>query len=202
MTRPKTDKARGVLTTNTADAGRYRHGRYCPARALAPFVEHYWTIRWDLRGLAPERAETLPHPSVHLIFERHVGGRLAGVSRGKFSRLLEGEGGVIAAKFTPGGFHPFANVDMSTITDKVVDPTIFFGREVEIAERAILTAEDDETGIARLEAFLLARRPIEDPEAARAAKIVYAVAADRTIVKVAETRRSVRRERPHAAALV
>ena len=89
MNRLKTDKPRGVLKTAIAAPERYRHARYHPSPDLAPYVEHYWAVEWDLRGLPPERAETLPHPSVHLIFERDGAGReassrVAGVARGRF----------------------------------------------------------------------------------------------------------------------
>src|SRR5687767_11348823 len=107
MVRRKTAAPRGVLKTAAADPQRYQHARYHPSADLEPFVEHYWSVQWDLRGRPPDRAETLPHPSVHMIFERNVGSRIAGVTRGRFSRLLEGEGGVFAVKFKPGGFYPF-----------------------------------------------------------------------------------------------
>ena len=42
---------------------------------------------------------------------------ITGVTRGKFSRLLQGEGGVLAAKFTPGGFYPFVGVAISTFAE-------------------------------------------------------------------------------------
>jgi hypothetical protein len=88
MIRRKTEPPRGVLKTAVVEPSRYQHARYHPSPDLDAFVEHYWSVRWDLRGLAPEQAETLPHPSVHMIFERPAGGRIAGVARGKFSRTL------------------------------------------------------------------------------------------------------------------
>src|SRR5215471_864955 len=107
MNRQKTDPPRGVLRSSAAvDQSRYQHSRYHPSPDLAAYVEHFWSVQWNLRGLAPEQAETLPHPSVHMIFERGAGARIAGVARRKFTRVLRDEGGVIAAKFTPGGFYP------------------------------------------------------------------------------------------------
>lgn len=141
-------------------------------------------MQWDLRGLAPERAETLPHPSVHMIFERGGASRVTGVSRRRFSRLLEGQGGVIAAKFTPGGFHPFVGLDIRTLTDRNVTLTDLFGDAADRVTRSILAAEDDDRRIAALEDFLRARHPIADDQAVRVAGIVCAVAGDRTIVKV------------------
>jgi uncharacterized protein DUF6597 len=64
------DQPRGVLKTAVADRQRYRHELDHASPDLDPYVEHYWVVEWDLCGQVPERAETLPHPSVHMIFER------------------------------------------------------------------------------------------------------------------------------------
>jgi AraC-like DNA-binding protein len=184
MIRRKTAPPRGVLRAAAAATGRYQHARYHASPDLDPYVEHYWSVEWDLRGLAPERAETLPHPSVHLIFERNVGARIAGVARGKFSRLLEGEGGVLAAKFRPGGFHPFVGVPVSRFTDTVATLRDVFGAEGDALERAVLTESADASRITVVEDFLRRRRPAPDGNVARIAEIVYAVAGDRGIVKV------------------
>jgi hypothetical protein len=112
---------------NAADPDRERLARYHPSPDLALYVEHYWVVDWDLRGQPSQRVETLPHPSVHLIFERGVGGRVAGVSQGKFARLLEGEGGVFSVKFTPGGFYPFTGVAVSTLSNSILDVAEVFG---------------------------------------------------------------------------
>ena len=37
--------------------------------ALAPFVERYWSVRWDRTGQPPFRSEVLSHPSVNLSVE-------------------------------------------------------------------------------------------------------------------------------------
>jgi AraC-like DNA-binding protein len=184
MNRRKTTPPRGVLTTASPNPQRYQHARYHPSPDLELYVEHYWSVQWDLRGLPPERAETLPHPSVHMIFERPAGSRIAGVARGKFSRLLEGEGGVFAAKFKPGGFHPFAGVSVSTLTDTTVRLRDVFGADGDALERAVLAEADDAPRIVAVESFLRRRRPPPDENVARVAEIVFAVAEDRSILKV------------------
>jgi AraC-like DNA-binding protein len=184
MNRRKTAPPRGVLNTATADPRRYQHARYHPSPDLEPYVEHYWSVAWDLRGMAPERAETLPHPSVHMIFERSVGGRITGVMRGKFSRVLEGEGGVLAAKFTPAGFYPFVGVPISTFADTTVGIGGVFGARGDALEQAVLAETDDASRIAVVEAFLRERRPAADETAALMTEMVYDVARDRGIVSV------------------
>src|SRR5260370_8902213 len=87
MIRPKLETPRGVLHLRIESTPGY--GRYCPAEDLAPFVEHFWTVEWDLAE--PAVREVLPHPSVHLVLER---GRsaVAGVPARPFPLPLEGTG--------------------------------------------------------------------------------------------------------------
>ena len=184
MNRRKTAPPRGVLKAAVTDPQRYHHARYHASPDLEPYVEHYWSVQWDLRGLAPERVETLPHPSVHMIVERPSGGRIAGVARGKFSRILEGQGGVLAAKFRPGGFHPFAGGAVSAFTDRVVTLRDVFGARGDALEQAVLAEADDASRIVVVEDFLRECRPRPDENVARVAEIVYAAAKDRAIVKV------------------
>jgi AraC-like DNA-binding protein len=184
MNRRKTAPPRGVLKTETVDPLRHQHARYHASPDLERYVEHYWSVRWDLRGLAAERVETLPHPSVHMVFERPAGGRIAGVARGKFSRLLEGEGGAFSVKFTPGGFHPFAGAPVSRFTDAVVTLRDVFGAKGDALEQAVLAENTDASRITVVEEFLRQCRPGPDENVARVAEIVYAVAGDREILKV------------------
>jgi len=184
MPRRKTEPPRGVLKTAVADPDRYRHARYHPSPDLAAFVEHYWSVQWDLRGRAPERVETLPHPSVHMIFERPAGSRIAGVARGKFSALLEGHGGVFAVKFRPGGFYPFVRASVSTLSETSVPPRNVFGVAADALEAALLADVTDEDRVTVVEDFLRCRLPDPDPQAVRIGEMVYATATDRSIVKV------------------
>jgi AraC-like DNA-binding protein len=180
----KTAPPRGVLSTATADPRRYSHARYHPSADLEAYVEHYWSVQWDLDGVAPERVETLPHPSVHLIFERGVGARVAGVTRGRFSRLLEGRSAVIAAKFRPGGFHAFARAPIVKLTDRTVPLGDIFGAVGVAVEHAVERAHTDADRMTAIEDFLRRQQPAPDEHAARAGEIVSAVAECRDIVKV------------------
>ena len=185
MNRRKTAPPRGVLSTGTAtaDPRRYAHARYHPSPDLEPFVEHYWSVRWDLDGIAPERAETLPHPSVHMIFEANAGSRIAGVTRGKFSRVLSGKGSVIAAKFKPGGFYPFLQMPVSTFTNRTLPLADVFAGADAVTD-TVHAAPDDAARLTIIEDFLRGRAPQRDELAERVATIVYAVAETRTILRV------------------
>jgi AraC-like DNA-binding protein len=104
---------RGVLRpAETAEQADLR--RDAPvSEGLRPFVERYWSVRWDLTGKPPFRSEVLSHPSVNLSVESGTEPRfgfvmpavlLHGVVTRRFSVDLTGAGRVTAVKFRPGGF--------------------------------------------------------------------------------------------------
>ena len=175
-----------MLKTPVSERGRFRHERYHPSPDLERYVEHYWVVEWDLRGAAPERGETLPHPSVHMIIERDGRSRIRGAARKKFSRLLEDQGGVLAVKFTAGGFYPFVGVPVSGFSDKIVTLRDVFGRRGDKLDRAVLAEETDLSRINLVESFLLAhlRDNKADENVLKVTEIVYEVAKDREILKV------------------
>ncbi len=184
MVRRKTDPPRGVLKTAVSDRQRYRHERYHPSQDLDRYVEHYWVVEWDLRGRAPERAETLPHPSVHMIFEMDGRSRIRGAARKKFSTLLKDRGAVFAVKFTPGGFHPFVGVPVSTFSDKTVSLRDVFGVKGDELDRAVLAENTDLSRIKVVESFLRTCRPAADENVPKVTEICYEVAKERGILKV------------------
>src|SRR3977135_3779664 len=187
MVRRKIDPPRGLLKPPVSERGRFRHERYHPSPDLERYVEHYWVVEWDLRGAAPERAETLPHPSGHMIFERGGKSRIRGAARKKFSKLLEDKGGVFAVKFTPGGFYPFVGVPVSGFSDKIVSLRDVFDQRGDELDRAVLAEDSDLSRINLVESFLLAHLldvDGADENVPKVTEIVYQVAKDRGILKV------------------
>jgi AraC-like DNA-binding protein len=184
MIRRKTDPPRGILKTAAADQQRYRYERYHPSADLDPYVEHYWLVEWDLRGQEPEKAETLPHPSVHMTFEQAGESSIRGAARAKFSRTLEGEGGVFAVKFRPAGFYPFVGVPVSRFSDRIFPLHDVFGAEGGELGHAVLADRADMDRIKIVEDFLRCRLTEPDENVIRLTEIVYAVAKERDILKV------------------
>ena len=91
---------RGVLGPR-AEPPRFEVARTRPGPDLAELVEHYWTVRWDLRGRGPHTQHTLPHPSVHLVAERGRSG-VMGVLTGRFTRELRRPGPRLRGQVPPG----------------------------------------------------------------------------------------------------
>lgn len=177
--------ARGILRRSAEDGAEPHHyARLVPPEDLAPFVEHFWTVRWDRRGLPPFLAETLPHPSVHVVLERGASA-VGGPSRKRFSRELEGQGEVFAIKFRPGGFRPFVSGSIARFTDRVV-PLAELGGDWAGLERRVLPRRGDQARAVACAAFLRERQPEPDPRGARVQAIADRILADRTLVRVSD----------------
>jgi AraC-like DNA-binding protein len=184
MTHRKASPPRGILRSGVADSTRYRYVRYHAPRDLAVYIEHFWLVEWDLRGREPELAETLPHPSVHIIFEPDGKSHVRGPSRSKFSRVLKDRGGIFAVKFTPAGFRPFAKAAVRTLTDKTVSLRELFGPQGDALDRAILSESGDAPRVALIEKFLRGRNSAFDENVPGVSEMVYSVANDRSILSV------------------
>jgi AraC-like DNA-binding protein len=180
MLRPKLVDPRGVLHRRmTATSPGY--ARYWPDDDLAPFVEHLWTVVWDLES--PTVSEVLSHPSVQLVIER-ASSAVAGVFTGRFVRRLEGCGRVLGVKFLPGGFRPFLPGPVSALTDRRAALAEVFGRSADDLERRTLAAPGPEAAFAVIQEFLRARRPEASEAMMQARRIVECAATDRAVTRV------------------
>ncbi|WP_223066107.1 helix-turn-helix domain-containing protein [Paenibacillus caui] len=157
---------------------------FSPSKDLDLFVEHYWAVDWDLRGLAPQVSENLPHPSVHLVIEPDQC-RIVGIVKEKFSYVLKEQGVVFGVKFRPGAFFPFVNVPVSTYTGRSIPAHEVLGAEAADWERAIRAGDDDHERVAITEAFLRGRMPaVQDETISLITTIVDTVRADRAMKTV------------------
>ncbi|MEM7307852.1 MAG: helix-turn-helix domain-containing protein [Planctomycetota bacterium] len=177
MAEPIEWNPRGVLRSRRVEE-HCRVQRFAPREPLADSLEHIWAVAWDLRGREPRTAETLPHPSVHVVVEAGRSG-VSGATTERFSRALEGRGWVLGLKFHPGCFRPFSRLPIAELTDRVVGLDEALGAKAEELERAVLAAAPDAHAAAeRAEAFLAARLAPPDPDAQLARRIVARIGAD------------------------
>jgi AraC-like DNA-binding protein len=158
---------------------------------LRPFVERYWSVRWDLTGRPPFRSEVLSHPSVNVSVESGSEPRFGfampavlvhGVVTRRFTVDLTGAGRVTAVKFRPGGFTAFSGLRPGRNT---VEP---LGRGLGIpAGRLlsdVLTPEDDDDRAAALDAALVPRAPEPSDAYLDLLGLVGAMISDRALVRV------------------
>ena len=175
--RAKIDPHNGLLNFK-ASAPLPGYWRYHPSADLAPYIEHYWTVEWDLAE--PALRETLPYPSAHIILEPDVC-VLGGVSTRKFSRVLEGRSRVLGAKFHVGGLRPFVAQPVSAYTDRALPLQEVFGAAARNLHKRVLAHTDHHAAIVVLETFLRERQPRHDDALARVRNMAARVAADRDI---------------------
>ena len=172
----------GILNPRAGEEN-FRLSRRPPSDDLGVFIEHYWIVDWDLTGREPYVQETLPHPCVHLVFEREASA-IFGVMRGRFSRLLRGKGRVFGIKFRPGGFYPFFRQPISRLTDDSIGPREVFGAEIEGLEEKLLSLEDVDGMVEVAEAFLHERLPERDGTVEVVGRVVECIVSDREVVRV------------------
>jgi AraC-like DNA-binding protein len=182
---------RGILRpAETAEQADLR--RDAPvSTALRPFVERYWSVRWDLTGKPPFRSEVLSHPSVNLSVESGTEPRfgfampavlLHGVVTRRFSVDLTGAGRVTAVKFRPGGFTALTGALPGRNT--VAPPGDLLGIPATRLLDDVLAPEDDDGRAAALDAAL-APLATDPPDAyLDLLGLVGAMISDRELVRV------------------
>jgi len=180
---PALGKPRGVLLRTPPVAGKFRHARRSVSPDLTPWIDHYWMVSWDLRRLEPRVVESLPHPNVHLVFERG-NSKVWGISTSKFSRTLEGKSHVFGVKFTPGGFFPFFGRSVSSIANGSAAIEAVFGSEIAALEGIIFSTEIEDEMMEAANGFFLARLPAADEKTVLARQLVERILQDRDILTV------------------
>ena len=192
---PTVGPPRGVLQAGEDRSTAFFHQRLAPSPELAPFVQHLWYVQWDLRGSTPSTAETLPHPSCYLIFEHdlerpiddpgvHRRAEISGVTRGKFSRQMEGLGQVFGLKFKPGGLRPFLSSSVSTLTGRVVAASEVFGPDILMLATQLRGLNSPENMAAVTAAYFARHLPPRDTNAELSATLVNMILHDPSILSV------------------
>jgi AraC-like DNA-binding protein len=179
---PQVGKARGILNRHPPQEGKFKHSRRSPASFLAPWIDHYWMVSWDLRDLEPYHAQTLPHPNFQVVFEERCS-QVSGVSTRMFTRTLEGRSHVFGVKFSAGAFRPFLDAPASSLADRTVPVKHIFGNEVNRLEEVLVSPDTSEDEmIAAANAFFLPRLPEPpDENIVLAGQLVRRILEDRAI---------------------
>jgi AraC-like DNA-binding protein len=161
---------------------RFTLGRHEPSAELAPWVETYWTVTWELPSGEQYEQEVLPHPSVQLAFEGH-GATVHGIGTRRFIARLEGAGRVVGVKFLPGAFTAFSARPMSDLVDGVLPLGEVFGEAATKIARGISDEPDVPLAIERIESMLRGFSPQRDANAERVARLVAFVRGEREVTR-------------------
>ncbi len=183
---------RGVLRPGETArvAGLRRDAPVSPA--LEPFVERYWSVRWDRTGQPPFRSEVLSHPSVNLSVETGSEPRfgaglpavlLHGVVTRRFVVDLTGTGRVTAAKFRPGGWVAIGGRPPGRGAVVPLGGHLP-GLDAAMLLRAVLAEDDDDARAAVLDAALAPLAPEPTVAYRDLQALLERMAADRSLVRV------------------
>jgi AraC-like DNA-binding protein len=134
--------------------------RWAPSGDAARFVEHYWSVHWDLDD--PFDSAVITFPAVHLTNEWGDDGTrhghalpavlLHGVVERVFRTTIRGTGTVVGARFHPGGFTARYGRDAASLTGRV-----------ERAEELLTDAPQDvESCVAAMESAIGSEAPLDD----------------------------------------
>ena len=192
-TRSPTATAAGILRPDQL-AQHVRLERVPCGDELAPWVEHYWTLHWDLPPGTSYLSSTLPHPACNVSVERGhlregVGDEpvvVTGVVTERFDVDIRDEGWVYAAKFRPGGLADLADVNARSLRDATVPAAEVLDREVAEDLAAVPTLASPEEGKRHFDEVLgrLVTAPSDDY--LLLLDVIAAMLRDRSLLRVAD----------------
>lgn len=118
--------------------------RWAPSQRAGVYVEHFWSVTWDLRGRARFESTVITFPVVHLTREwgddrtRHGHPLPATLVHGVVDRVfrttIAERGAVVGARFRPGGFAARFGRDAGALTGRVVPADGLFGAPLDLAD--------------------------------------------------------------------
>ena len=167
---------------------RFDYRRHLPDVRLAPFVENFWTITWELPVGDEFTASVLPYPSVNLTVT-NTEADVTGVTRARYDRHLTGDGYVVGARFRPGCFRPFLDSPVRALTDTHRPIADLLGRDTTALEHAVAATSDRTERVSLLTGFLLVDLPDPDPVADSLATLMAEMAARPEIKRVSQVAR-------------
>ena len=164
------DKPQLGVVGRAGSTAAFELTRWDPSPAAAEFVEHFWSVRWNLREGDTHDSSVITFPVMHLTHEWGDPGvgeprhgyplpttLVQGVVQAVFHTTLHGSGTVVGARFHPGGFAARFHRDASDFTGQTlpVDDQMFGTR---------LQVDDDrERAAAQLDQAIAAHRGAPDP---------------------------------------
>jgi AraC-like DNA-binding protein len=164
--------------------------RWAPSSGAARWVEHFWSVTWDLRGQPAVDSTVITFPSMHLTREwgtdspRHghplPATLIHGVVDHVFTTRLTGTGAVVGVRFRPGGFAARFARAANDYTGRVVPvDDELFDRPVDFVDDVAVTAT-------RMDDAIADHRGEEPPAYAGLTRLVDRIRDDASIRRVAD----------------
>lgn len=156
--------------------------RFEPEPPLDRFVDRFWIAQWDLDE--PFEQQVLSFPAVHIIFEDGEA-TISTLWREEFVRRLEGEGQVVGVMFRSGGFEPFLQAPVSSISERRLDIDEVFGTQgLDVARSIFSAGQDLEQIVSYLSAFLEPLAPTAPTVGETMSEVVELMLADPSLGRV------------------
>lgn len=88
MAKLKAAPPRGIIRLDTPAPLELVHRRYEVDAPLDESIEHWWSVAWKVAPGARHEQSSLPHPSIHVVWEGEQV-QVVGVVTGRFTRVHE-----------------------------------------------------------------------------------------------------------------
>lgn len=141
--------------------------RWEPSADAATWIEHFWSVNWDLTGRSPFTSTVITFPAMHLTHEwgtdspRHgyplPNTLIHGVVEEVFTTTLSGRGSVVGVRFRPGGFAARFGRDAAEFTGRTVP------MDSELFSVAVTFEDDVDAAAGMLDTLIAAGDHVPDP---------------------------------------
>lgn len=166
------------------------------AESLAPWVENYWMLQWELPAERTYQSSTLPHPACTLSVERgHLREGVEGIEGAvvvtgvltrRFDVTLQDAGWVLGIKFRPGGLASLTGTSARPLRDvTAAAPTAFPATTVQALAQLRPHLSPDECRVLADAALDTGERS-PTPDYATVLDTVSVMLKDRSLVRVAQ----------------
>jgi AraC-like DNA-binding protein len=145
-------KISGVLHPNSS-AQHFQLRRYLPESTLAPLIEQFWLVDWDLCGQQPHNQQNLPDPNMHLVISQQ-GAKVLGPVSKKYRYTMQGQGKIIGVKFNLGVLAKRLPCPIDKAVDTEFEATDIFGFDQQKLLENTLDAKNDAAAVAYLSQVL------------------------------------------------
>jgi AraC-like DNA-binding protein len=155
---------------------------FLPPADLAPFIEHFWTIRWDQVDNTYYSEEVMHRPYVDVFVSLQQSG-IQGTFRGKRTYVAAGSGKIVGIRFRPGAFHAFWGGALADLQDQFIDLQQLFPQTDSRYIEHVLTL-DDQAAIHELVKLVQAKHPQPDANIELVNEIITAIETDECLQTV------------------
>lgn len=173
-----------MLWASEAD-GRLDIRRSQPSKDLAPFIQHYGCVQWDLRS--PFEAETLPDSGgrIEVEWQNDVcRAELVGLRTERYGNRRTGQGQFVIVQFRAATLQPLLGAAMSSITDRALPLARVLGPRADAWVRSLRCASSTDVQFALTESFLREVIPALPPAVAAVRDLVERIGSDADIRRV------------------